>query len=134
MLSHNPFELQTKGIGLLPNYTSNQSLEKEDTFIEDIIAEHNGFKKVLDLTQERISDDVSEQLRYLKKNEPWIADLLLGKLNNPKMLDYYVSDTHRARLAFHNTLVNGNLLPLLIQFQSKMKTTLVDLEKRLAEE
>jgi hypothetical protein len=86
MLSHNPFELQTKGIGLLPNYTSNQSLEKEDTFIEDIIAEHNGFKKVLDLTQERISDDVSEQLRYLKKNEPWIADLLLGKLNNPKMV------------------------------------------------
>lgn len=134
ILSYNPFELQSKGITLLENYTSTQSLDIEDTLVEDIIANHARFKKVLNITFENISKDVSEQMRYLKNNEPWIGDLLLGKLNNPKMFDYYVSDTHRARLAIHYTLVNGNLLPILIQFQSKTKTTLVLLEKRLEED
>jgi len=68
---------------------------------------------------------------YLKENEPWIADLLMGRLNNPKITDYLLSDNYRARLAIHSSLIYGNLEPTLKGLQASNKETIEMLNVRL---
>lgn len=130
ILSYSPFELQQKGINLLENYVNDNEVE-QDTLISTLLANHRAFNNLLNETNKRIGDDIDNNMSYLKENQPWIADLLMGKLTNPDMISYFMSDYYRARLAVHSTLVYGNLEPLLKQIQSKNTETLGLLEKRL---
>ncbi|WP_139195575.1 DUF6090 family protein [Aquimarina amphilecti] len=130
ILNYNPFELQQKGIRLLEKFNSNT---ETDSLVTIILANHNAFDKLIKETHERIGSDISDNMNYLKYNHPWIGDLLLGKLENPAMYEYFISDTYRARLAIHNMLVYGNLKPILDQYIKSTKTILVDIEKRVGD-
>ncbi|WP_298757856.1 DUF6090 family protein [uncultured Psychroserpens sp.] len=132
VLSYSPFKLQKKGINLLENYVNDNETE-QDTLISRILTNYRAFDNLLVETNERIGDDIDNNLLYFKENEPWIADLLMGKISNPDMLTYFLSDNYRARLAIHSTLIYGNLEPMLKGLQKYNKETLEMLNKRLKE-
>lgn len=132
VLSFAPFELQKKGIRSLEGFES--ASETPDSLVIRILANHAYFDHLLSETHTRISDDISENMQYLKMNKPWIGDLLMGKIDNPEMYDYYISRTYKARLAIHYNLVFKNLKPILEQYQVVAKKTLEDLDKRLEKE
>ncbi|MFD2562298.1 DUF6090 family protein [Aquimarina rubra] len=128
VLSYNPFELQQKGIRLLEKF---ESSGETDSLVTRILANHNAFDTLLKETHERIGADITDNMDYLKYNHPWVGDLLLRKLDNPEMFEYYVSDTYKARLAIHHMLVFGNLKPILEQYQKSAKDILDRIEKRV---
>ncbi|MBW1297423.1 DUF6090 family protein [Aquimarina litoralis] len=128
-LNYNPFELQQKGIRLLEKFES--STTETDSLVIQILAHHNAFDTLLKETHERIGDDVTDNMDYLKYNHAWIGDLLFGKLDNPEMYDYFLSDTYHARLAIHYMLVYGNLKPLLEQHLTSSKDILSKIESRI---
>ncbi|MGS2726218.1 DUF6090 family protein [Psychroserpens sp. BH13MA-6] len=130
ILSYNPFKLQQKGINLLQRYV-NDADKQQDTLISRILTTHNAFDNLLEGSNERIGKDIDENMLYLKNNEPWIGDLLLGRLDNPQMMTYLLSPEYRARLAIHSTLVYGNLEPQLNAFMRENRQTLAMLEERL---
>ena len=129
ILSFSPFELQQKGINLLERYVNDSEIE-QDTLISQILANHRTFDNLINETNIRIGEDISSSMEYLKTNQPWIADLLMGRVDNPDMLNYYLSDNYRARLAIHSTLIYGNLEPLLKQQKATHIKTLEELQKR----
>jgi len=130
VLSYSPFKLQQKGISLLDNYVNDNEVE-QDTLISKILANHKAFDNLINETNTRISEDISDNMNYLKGNEPWIADLLLGNINNPDMLPYFLSDSYRARLAVHSTLIYGNLVPILNQLKINHIKIFEELNKRM---
>lgn len=73
-------------------------------------------------------------MSYLKEEQPWIADLLLERMDHPDMMPYYLSKKHKARLAIHNTLIYGNLEPQVKALQTYNKETITKLSKRLQKE
>ena len=133
ILSYTPFKLQQKGINLLENYV-NDNENRQDSLITRIITTHKAFDNLLYETNKRIGDDIDNNLNYYKENHPWIADILMGRLDNPDMMIYYLSDMHRARLAVHSTLVYGNLEPQLKGLLIESRTTLKLLKDRLNED
>lgn len=130
ILSYSPFKLQQKGIGLLENYVNDSDLE-QDTLVSNIIANHRNYDNLISTSISRISDDIDQNMTYLKEEQPWIADLLLGQLDHPEMLPYYLGDKHKARLAIHNMLIYGNLEPQLKALQSHNKATINEIKNRL---
>lgn len=132
ILSYSPYRLQQKGFSLLEDYV-NDNKSEQDSLISRIVTNHRLFEDAINNSNDRIGDDIDNNMLYFKENHPWIADLLLGKLDNPDMMPYYLSDTHRARLAVHSTLVFGNLELQLKAFQKESKQTLEMINKRLAE-
>lgn len=133
ILSYTPFKLQQKGINLLENYV-NDNENKQDSLITRIVTTHKAFDNLLYETNKRIGDDIDNNLNYYKENHPWIADILMGRLDNPEMMTYFLSDKHRARLAVHFTLVYGNLEPQLKGLLSESRITLELLNNRLNED
>ncbi|WP_323788909.1 DUF6090 family protein [Psychroserpens sp.] len=129
-LSYSPFKLQQKGIGLLENYVNDTEIE-QDTLISGILANHRIFENLLLESLNRIGEDIDNNMSYLKENQPWIANLLLGDLSHPDMLPYYLSQNYRARLAVHNTLIYGNLEPQLKALQDFNKISISKLSERL---
>lgn len=125
-----PFEFQSKGYKMLENYATDNELEI-DSLVIKIVANHAAYKALIDQTQQRISDDVSENMNYLKNNQYWIGAMLSGDLENAAMYDYYTGEIYKARLAIHTTLVFGNLEPMLQQWQRYAKETLEAITKRL---
>jgi len=132
ILSYSPFKLQKKGINLLENYVNDDERE-QDTLISKILTNHAAYNNLIIETNERIGSDIDNNMLYLKENQPWVADLLMGKISNPDMMDYLLSDKYRARLAIHSTLVYGNLEPMLKGLQETNIETLEQLEVRLSE-
>lgn len=130
VLSYSPFTLQQKGINLLEDYVNDNEVE-QDTLISTILANHRSYNNLLNETNRRISDDIDDNMIYFKNNEPWIADILMGKLDNPAIMDYYLSDSYRARLAIHSTLVYGNLEPFLKGLQESNRVILKEINSRL---
>jgi hypothetical protein len=128
-LSYSPFNLQQKGIGLLENYVNTNEIE-QDSLITDILASHRIFENLVSTSIDRIAQDIDNNMSYFKKDQPWIADLLLGKINNPDMMPYLLSQNYKARLAIHSTLVYGNLEPQLKALQDFNKETLRKLNER----
>jgi len=126
-LTYSPFKLQSKGYRLLENYTSSNEL-KTDSLTSRIITSHKAYSNLLEDTFHLLGEDIRENLNYLKNNEVWVADFLSGNLNNPKMMDYYLSETYRSRLAVHQVLASGNLLVQLKSFQEHSRKTLEILE------
>lgn len=133
ILSHSPFTLQQKGINLLEDYVNNNEVE-QDTLISTILANHRGFNTLLNETNRRIAEDIDDNMNYFKTNEPWIADILMGKLDNPAIMEYYLSDNYRARLAIHSTLVYGNLEPFLKGLQDTNREILKEINNRLGKD
>jgi len=131
-LSYVPFELQKKGVESLKRFDSDS--KKSDSLVIRILANHSTFDHLFDAINKNISEDVSENMQYLKTNEPWIGDLLMGRINNPEMWDYYVSKTYAARLAIRYNLEYKNLEPYLLQYKKVATQILQDLEQRLQEE
>lgn len=84
VLSYAPFQLQKKGIRSLEGYES--SSKKSDSLVIRILANHSIFDHLLNETHNRIGKDIDENMQYLKLNQPWIGDLLMGKINTPEML------------------------------------------------
>ncbi|MDG5491595.1 DUF6090 family protein [Psychroserpens sp. SPM9] len=132
-LSYSPFRLQEKGINLLDNYVDNTKVE-QDTLVSQILANHRLFDNQLQEINKRIGDDIDNNMLYLKENEPWIADLLLGKMTNPNVLPYFLSDHYKARLAVHYGLVFQNLYPTLSQLKKNQTAILEEIDKRLHSE
>ena len=129
-LSYFPFKLQQKGIGLLENYVNDTEVD-QDTLISNILANHRIYENLINTSVERIGEDIDHNMDYLKEEQPWIANLLLGQLNHPDMIRYYLSENHRARLAIHSGLVYGNLEPQLKAIQTFYKETITQLNNRL---
>ncbi|MGY3794679.1 DUF6090 family protein [uncultured Aquimarina sp.] len=129
VLSYNPFELQQKGIRLLEKFESSST--ETDSLVIQILAHHNTFDVLLKETHKRIGEDVTDNMDFLKYNHPWIGDLLFGRLENPKMYEYFISDTYHARLAIHYMLVYGNLRPLLDQHLTSSRDILGKIENRI---
>lgn len=128
-LSYSPFNLQQKGISLLENYVNTNEIE-QDSLITDILARHRIIENLVSASIDRIAEDIDNNMSYFKKEQPWIADLLLGKINNPDMMPYLLSQNYKARLAIHSTLVYGNLEPQLKALQDFNNETLHKLNER----
>nr|WP_321234930.1 DUF6090 family protein [uncultured Psychroserpens sp.] len=129
-LSYFPLSFQQKGIKLLENYIGETEIE-QDTLISDIIASHRIYENLVNTSMERISEDIDNNLNYLKENQPWIADLLLGQLGHPDMMPYLLSDKYRARLTLHSILVYNNLYPQLVQLKKNHIKTIEEIDKRI---
>ncbi|SDS35384.1 hypothetical protein SAMN04515667_1984 [Formosa sp. Hel1_31_208] len=130
ILSYTPFQLQQKGINLLEKYVNDRDSE-QDTLISTILTSYRTFDNLLTATNNRIGDDIDNNMLYFKENEPWIADILMGKLDNPEIMRYYLSDAYRARLAIHSTLIYGNLEPQLKALKETDKEILELINERL---
>lgn len=131
ILSYSPYKLQQKGINLLEDYVNDNKTE-QDSLISRIVTNHHLFEDAINTSNDRIGDDIDNNMLYFKENHPWIADLLMGKLSNPKIMAYYLSDAYRARLIIHSTLLFGNLEPQLKAFQKESKATLEMIDERLS--
>lgn len=131
ILSYSPYKLQKKGINLLEDYVDDNKTE-QDSLISRIVTNHRLFEDAINNSYDRIGDDIDNNMLYFKENHPWIADLLRGRLTNPKIMEYYLSDAYQARLTIHSTLLFGNLEPQLNAFQSESKQTLEMIDQRLS--
>jgi len=129
-LSYFPFKLQQKGIGLLENYVNDTEIN-QDTLITNILANHRIYENFINTSVERIGEDIDTNMDYLKEEQPWIANLLLGQFNHPDMIPYFLSENYRARLAVHSGLVYGNFEPQLKAIQAFYKATITQLNERL---
>lgn len=129
-MTYSPFEFQDKGYQMLQNHADDRSTEM-DTLVVTILAAHMGFKKLIESAHDRISDDISDNILYMKNNQPWLDDLFKGKYDNPDLMNYFLSDDYRSRLALHNVLANGNLLVMLQEHQKYAKDILIELSDRL---
>ncbi|WCO03194.1 DUF6090 family protein [Psychroserpens ponticola] len=133
ILSYFPFKLQQKGMGLLEKYVNDTEIE-QDTLISNILATHRFHENLIKETVDRVSDDIDNNLTYFKEEQPWIGDLLTGKIDHPDMMPYLLSQNYKARLAVHSTFVYGNLEPQLKAIQSFNKKTISELNERLKQE
>jgi hypothetical protein len=104
---------------------------EQDTLVSNILATHRFYDNLINTSIDRISEDIDSNMSYLKKEQPWIGDLLLGQLDHPDMMPYYLSQRYKAQLAIHSTLVFGNLEPLLKALQDYNRKTIEQLNKRL---
>jgi hypothetical protein len=129
-LSYSPFKLQQKGIGLLENYVNDSEIE-QDTLVSSILANHRLYDNLVAASIQRISDDIDNNMSYLKHEQPWIGDLLMGQLDHPDIIPYYLSQNYKAQLAIHSNLVYGNLEPQLKALQTHNIETLDRLHERL---
>lgn len=129
-LSYSPFKLQQKGIGLLENYVNDLEIE-QDTLVSNILANHRIYDNLVSASIQRISDDIDNNMNYLKNEQPWIGDLLMGQLDHPDIIPYYLSQNYKAQLAIHSTLVYGNLEPQLKALQAYNVETIKQLNERL---
>jgi hypothetical protein len=129
-LSYAPFKVQQKGIRLLEAYVDDEEFV-EDTLVSNMLAQHRIFDNLLDASVHRISEDIDSNMNYFKEEKAWIADLLLGKIDDQDLMNYFLSENYRARLAIHSNLVFGNLEQQLILLQNFNKESILKLEKRL---
>lgn len=129
-MTYSPFEFQNKGYQILQNQAGDRSIST-DTLVITILSVHMAFKKLIESTQERISDDISDNMLYMKNNQPWLVDLFKGNYDNPVLINYFLSDDYRSRLALHNVLANKNLRVMLQEHQKYAKEILIDLSHRL---
>ena len=129
ILSYAPLELQKKGIGLLENYSDANEM-KSDSLVNRIITSHQAFNHLIDVAQQRISDDIDGNLEYFKNNQLWLSDLFKGTIT-PEITAYFLSENYENRLAVHSVLVNGNLMPFLTAYQENARSLLEELEERL---
>ncbi|WP_460218883.1 DUF6090 family protein [Psychroserpens sp. MEBiC05023] len=130
ILSYSPFSLQQKGIRLLENYVGEANI-KQDTLISDIIASHRIYENLVTTSIDRISEDIDNNMNYLKEEQPWIADLLMGKLDHPDMLAYFLSDNYKARLTIHSILIYNNLVPQLQQLKASHLKIMEEIDQRI---
>ncbi|OZV68488.1 hypothetical protein [Winogradskyella aurantia] len=131
-LSYSPLQLQQKGISLLENYVNDSDSEiEQDTLVSNILAMHRYYDNLITTSIKRISDDIDNNMMYLKMEQPWIADLLLGKLDDPDIMPFYLSEQYKAQLAIHSTLVFSNLEPQLKALQNYNIETITQLNERL---
>ena len=129
-MTYSPFEFQNKGYQMLQSHADERSTTT-DTLVITILAAHKAFKKLIDETQQRISEDISDNILYMKNNQPWLDDLFKGNYENPVLMNYFLSDDYRSRLALHNVLANGNLLVMLQEHQRYAREILSELAYRL---
>ncbi|MAY21790.1 MAG: hypothetical protein CMC74_03330 [Flavobacteriaceae bacterium] len=132
MLTYNPIQLQSKGYAQLQSHVDNPETVG-DSLVMNIVAKHAAYDALLKSSIQRISDDIDDNMAYLKNNEPWVADLLTGKMND-EILTYFTSKDYKNRVAIHQTLVYQNLAAFLEQYLLYAKETLTALDERLAEE
>lgn len=133
ILSYSPYSLQQKGFNLLENYVNDNKTE-QDSLISRIVMNHRLFEDAINDSYKRIGDDIDNNMLYFKEHQPWIGDLLMGKLDNPEMMNYFLSDNYKARMAIHSTLIFGNLEPQLKSFQKESKQTLEMINSRLSDD
>ena len=127
---HSPFEFQNRGYQMLQNHADDRSTSM-DSLVVKILAVDMGFKKLIEGTQKQINNDISDNILYMKNNQPWLDDLFKGRYDNPDILAYFLSDDYRSRLAVQDVLTNGNLLAQLQSYQTQMKEILIELSDRL---
>ncbi len=127
----NPIQLQSKGYNEISNYANKTEMEK-DTLIQNIISNHNYFKKLIDVTMNNIANDISDNMQFYKTNKPWIGDLMTQKLTS-EIKSYFVSKDYYNRVAVHEILVYSNLYNFLENYQVYIRETIPQIEKRLDE-
>lgn len=130
ILTYNPIRLQTKGYNELSGYV-NQNESKQDTLVQQIVAEHQRYNDLLETTMENITKDVSDNMDYLKNNKPWIGKLMTGKIEE-EAIAYFLSSDYQNRVAIHGILVFGNLQRFLQLYQNYIEGILPRIDQRLA--
>ena len=129
VLTYNPVKLQSKGYRELMNYV-NKSEIKADTLIQNIITKHEYYNELLNLTKKNIEEDVADNMRYLKREEDWIGDLFVGKLND-EVTAYFLSQDYFNRVAIHSLLVYNNLYVFLEKYQDYIRAIIPKINQRL---
>ncbi|MEM6517261.1 MAG: DUF6090 family protein [Bacteroidota bacterium] len=127
--TYNPVKLQSKGYNELLSYVGKNETKK-DSLIQNIIASHSAYNELLEMAMKNISEDIADNMRYLKNNKPWIGRLMTGKLDE-EITDYFLSIDYQNRSAVHATLVFGNLQVFLKQYKAYIEEVLPKIEERI---
>lgn len=132
VLSYSPFNLQNKGFTELKNYAA-KSEQKTDTLVSRIVAEHPAYEDLLNKSLDRIAADLENNMLSYKSSQPWVADLITNNVTE-EIVNYFLSNDYRNRVAIQYVLIYGNLKPFLEAYQNYIRTTLDSLNERLGEE
>ena len=127
--TYNPVKLQSKGYNELLSYVGKNETKK-DSLIQNIIASHSAYNELLEMAMKNISEDIADNMRYLKNNKPWIGRLMTGKLDE-EITDYFLSIDYQNRSAVHATLVFGNLQVFLKQYKAYIEEVLPKIEESI---
>jgi hypothetical protein len=132
VLTYNPIKFQSKGYNELKTYISDIETEK-DTLVQRIVSEHAAYHNYLDTTIKNISEDIADNMHFLKSSKPWLSELFANNLSDD-VIDYYLSKDYKNRVAVHKVLVYGNMETFLKGYQSYIEKTLNSLNERLEED
>jgi len=125
-----PVTIEQRGFDLLQ---LNQSNLGHDSLVTQISQIYNYSLAAIELKKTLMTENVTENLNYWRKNYGWFAELMSGK-SGQAFKEYTINDPeYKNQIAWIYVLIYGNFLPELEFFKDQMTKLLVGIDERLDE-
>lgn len=115
---YRPFAIQSKGLEMLKNY-SNQNNVKSDSLILTVTQFYGTLSQLIDDSNGFIKKEVLKNIESFQEKS-WYVDWTQGKLT-PDLLEYYLSEDYRKRVAAHNIFGSKNHLQFVSLYKNGAK-------------
>lgn len=115
---YRPFAIQTKGLEMIKNY-SNQNNVKNDSLILTITQFYGTLSQLIEDSNGFIKKEVLKNIESFQE-KPWYVDWTQGKMT-PAIMEYYLSEDYRKRVAAHNIFGSKNHLQFVTIYKKGAK-------------
>ncbi|MFY0604861.1 MAG: hypothetical protein JXQ93_13055 [Flavobacteriaceae bacterium] len=124
---YQPFSPQTKGLEMLKKY-SNQNNLKNDTLAITITQFYGTLDQLLRDSNGFIKSEVLKNIESFQDKD-WYVDWTQGKMT-PELIDYYLSEDYRKRVAAHNIFGAKNHLLFVNSYKNGAKKIIELIDKK----
>lgn len=128
---YRPFAIQTKGLEMIRQY-SNQNNIKNDSLVLTITQFYGTLSQLIDDSNEFVKEEVFKNIESFQ-TKPWYVDWTQGKMT-PAIINYYLSEDYRKRVATHNLLGSKNHLQFVSVYRDNAKKIIALIETKTNEE
>ncbi len=115
---YRPFAIQTKGLEMIKNY-SNQNNVKNDSLILTVTQFYGTLSQLIEDSNGFIKKEVLKNIESFQE-KPWYVDWTQGKMT-PEIMDYYLSEDYRKRVAAHDIFGSKNHLKFVTFYRDGAK-------------
>lgn len=127
---YRPFAIQTKGFEMIKNY-SNQNNVKNDSLILTVTQFYGTLSQLIEDSNGFIKKEVLKNIESFQE-KPWYVDWTQGKMT-PEIMEYYLSEDYRKRVASHNIFGSKNHLQFVTIYKNGAKKIIEMIDSKSAE-
>lgn len=127
---YRPFAIQNKGLEMLKNY-SNQNNVKNDSLILTVTQFYGTLSQLIGDSNGFIKKEVLKNIESFQEKR-WYVDWTQGKIT-PEIMDYYLSEDYRKRVAAHDIFGSKNHLQFVSIYRDGAKKIIELIETKASE-